>query len=296
MLGMTEQFGDAVHTAGAAALPADGLSARAGAVPAVRFFPGRPAVGIAATTVVTAWLVAVGALAVAVLSVRELDPTGLFAVALMGGSAQTARHARAHLRATRRVRDAVPPELLSRRWHGDLAAVSADEHRPLRPIGMARADAVRQTEALISPLLDIPSVRIFRGPRLGGPAASIDVAFAVTAGRLVLVVEPVAWPPGCYLMDATGQIRCDGRFIGQTAGTLVAGVTALRARLPHAHRVRALVAVLPIADGAFTLPVPTKDVAWTLARELPTTMRAELARRPRTVSRHIIAALARFDG
>lgn len=260
--------------------------------PPVRYLPGRPTVGLAVATVVTASLVAALALGAAVTSARDLDPAGLFAVVLMGGSAQTARHAYTRLRLARRVRCQVPARLLHRRWHGDLTAISTEEYRHLRPIGMARADAVRRTEDLLRPLIDIPSVRIFRGVRLiaagtGGPGA----AFAVTAGRIVLVVEPVAWPPGSYLMDATGQIRCDGRFIGQSAGPLAAGVAALRARLPRTHRVRALVAVLPIADGAFVLPVPTKEVAWTLARDLPITMHAELARRPRTVSRHIIAAL-----
>jgi hypothetical protein len=243
-------------------------------------------VGLAATTVVTAWLVTALAFGAAVTSALDLDPAGLLAVALMGGGAQTARHAWSRLRVARRVRGEVPARLLRRRWHGDLTAISADEHRALRPIGMARADAVRRTEDLLRPLTDIPSVRIFRGVR---PAAS--AAFAVTAGRLVLIVEPVAWPPGRYVMDATGQLRCDGRFIGQSAGPLAAGVTALRTRLPRTHRVRALVAVHPIADGAFVLPVPTKEMAWILARDLPTTMRTELARHPRTVSRHIIAAL-----
>lgn len=257
----------------------------------VRYLPGRPTVGLAATTVVTAWLVTAVAFGVAVLSVRDLDPGTLLAVALMGGSAQTARHARARLKAARKVRGEVPHRVLRQRWHGDLTTVSADEYGALRPIGMARADAVRRTEELISPLTDIPSVRIFRGVHLGGPDRTV-AAFAVTAGKLVLIVEPVAWPPGHYLIDATGQVRCDCRFIGQSAGPLAAGVAALRARLPRTHRVRALVAVLPIADGAFVLPVPTKEVAWTLARELPITMRTELARHPRTVSRHIIAALA----
>jgi hypothetical protein len=253
----------------------------------VRYVPGRPALGLAATTVVTAWVVAVVAFGVALVSARDLDPAGLLAVVLMGGSLRTARTARASLRSVRRVRGEVPARLLHRRWHGNLTTISADEYRALRPIGMARADAVLRTEDLLRPLTDIPSVRIFRGV----PALAA-AGFAVTAGRLVLVVEPVAWPPGRYLMDATGQIRCDSRFIGQCAGPLAATVAALRRGLPRTHRVRALVAVFPIADGAFSLPVATKDVAWTLARDLPITMRTELARHPRTVSRHIIAALA----
>jgi hypothetical protein len=264
--------------------------------PPVRYLPGRPAVGLAATTVVTAGLVALVALGTALFSVRDLDPLGLLAMAVLGGSAQTARRAWVRLRDARKVRGAVPARLLRRRWHGDLATAGADEYRALRPIGMARSDAVRRTEALLRPLTDIPSVRIFRGVHFtgAGPGHSL-AAFAVTAGRLVLVVEPVAWPPGRYLMDATGQVRCDGRFIGQSVGPLASGVAALRARLPRTHRVRALVVVLPIADGAVSLPVPTKDVAWTLARDLPITMRTELARHPRTVSRHIVAALA-LDG
>ncbi|WP_203927145.1 hypothetical protein [Virgisporangium ochraceum] len=274
--------------------------------PPVRYLPGRPAVGLAATTVVTAGLVALLALGATLLSVRDLDPLGLLAVAVLGGSAQTARRAWVRLRTARRVRDQVPARLLRQRWHGDPTAAGADEYRALRPIGMARSDVVRRTEDLLRPLTDIPSVRIFRGVQVGGatrPAGAGDgagrprilAAFAVTAGRLVLVVEPVAWPPGRYLMDATGQLRCDGRFIGQSAGPLVSGVAALRDRLPRTHRVRALVVVHPIADGAVSLPVPTKEVAWTLARDLPTTMRTELARHPRTVSRHTVATLA-VDG
>lgn len=264
----------------------------------VRYVPGRPTLGIAATTVVTAWAVALLAFVAAFLSLRDLDPAGLLALALLGGSVQIARTARASLRAARQVRGEVPARLLLRRWHGDLTAISDDGYRALRPIGITRAAAVLRTEELLRPLTDIPSVRIFRGvpgAAAAGFAASTEPAaagFAVTAGRLVLVVEPVAWPPGRYRMDATGQIRCDGRFIGQYAGPLATAVRDLRRRLPRTHRVRALVVVFPSADGAFTLPVPSKDVAWILARDLPITMRTELARRPRTVSRHIVAALA----
>jgi hypothetical protein len=274
--------------------------------PPVRYLPGRPAVGLAATAVVTAGLVALAALGAALLSVRDLDPVGLLAVAVLGGSARAARRAWVRLRVTRTVRTRVPARLLLRRWHGDHTVTGADEYRALRPIGMTRAEAVRRTEDLLRPLTDIPSVRIFRGVRAadgvraagatdGAAPGPTLAAFAVTAGRLVLVVEPVAWPPGRYLLDATGGIRCDGRFIGQSVGPLVSGVVALRARLPRTHRVRALVVVHPIADGAVGLPVPTKDVAWTLAPDLPTTMRTALARHPRTVSRHTVAALAPDD-
>jgi hypothetical protein len=101
----------------------------------------------------------------------------------------------------------------------------------------------------------------------------------------------VAWPPGRYRIDATGRVRCDGQYIGQTVRSLSAAVRAYRTLLPRRHQVRALVTVYRFTDDDYVLPSGTHDVGWVLADDLLREVKALLAPHLSTVSRHTVAAL-----
>ena len=104
-----------------------------------------------------------------------------------------------------------------------------------------------------------PGVRIFQGVR---PAAAEDlprIPHAISAGRRLILIESVAWPPGRYQARADDRIHCDGTYIGQSVlppgnekcqaiglafhvrspDRIRTGVTALRGRRPR-----------PLDDGA----------------------------------------------
>jgi hypothetical protein len=176
------------------------------------------------------------------------------------------------------------------RYHGDLGATSAEEHRALRPVGMTRADVVARTDALLTPLIERPGVRIFRSVRLARVSGTAS-AHAVSAGRTLVLIESVAWPSGRYAMDAAGELSCDGHMIGQSASPLAAAVTAFRDRLPRRHRVRALVAVHRTGFGRYTLPEGTRNLGWLMADHLAAALHDALPRRADQVSRQVLAAL-----
>jgi hypothetical protein len=256
---------------------------------AVRFRPGRLALALAIVGMTVAWLVVLGGL-VGVLGL--LDHPALPAptpLVLLCGAAAPAVWTTYKVVSFVRVRAKVPDPLLERRTYGDLTPVAVDDSRPLRPVGVAVADVVARTDALLERLTTIPSVRIFQGVRPRG--ATRPVAHAVSAGPLLILVESVAWPPGRYQMDATGRVRCDGQYIGQTTRLLSASVQACRALLPRSHQVSAFVVVHCTAPGSYTLPPESEELGWALADELPRELQARLARHPSTVSRHTIAAL-----
>jgi hypothetical protein len=193
----------------------------------------------------------------------------------------------------RRVRARVPAALLDQRRYGDLTPdQSADPPagtRSLRPIAVTAAEVAARTDHLLGELTANPSVRIFRAVRAAG--SPTPVTHAVSAGRLLILVESVAWPPGRYQMDATGRVRCDGRYIGQSTSTLVAAVHGVRRRLPRTHRVSALVVVHRTDSGGYALPPPTRYLSWTLADESVRELGDRLGRQPRAVSRHTVGTL-----
>lgn len=190
----------------------------------------------------------------------------------------------------RRLRDRAPMWLLRQRRYGDLSAVSADDGRPLRPIGLAIGDVAARTDALLATLTTIPSVRIFQGVWPEGEPRPVAM-HAVSAGKLVVLIESVAWPPGRYRMDATGQVRCDGQYIGQSTHALNAAARNCKLLLPRFHQVSALVVVHRTGAGDYDLPAPARDLAWVLADQLPDELATRLTRYASTVSRHTVAVL-----
>jgi hypothetical protein len=250
----------------------------------IRYLPGRATLAVTLAAGGVAWaLVVVGLL----LSHEPLDLAVPLAFAVL------ALVATRHYVALRRT-FTVDGFLLDRRTHGDLAAAD-DDHRALRPVGACCREVASRTDEVLAGLTDIPSVRIFRGIRPTGARRAV-AAHAVSAGRLLILVESVAWPPGGYAVDAAGRVCCGEHPIGQTTGPLVAAVRALRVVLPINHRVTAMVAVRRSGgDGHLRLPADTRLVSWVFADELALRLRARLSRYPRTVSRHTIAALTHLQ-
>ncbi|HZN77208.1 MAG TPA: hypothetical protein VFC00_36745 [Micromonosporaceae bacterium] len=257
---------------------------------AVRFAPGRLAVVLAVTGMTVAWLVALGGLVGLLGWLDHLGWPAPTPLVLLCGAAAPAVWATLKVVTFTRVRSQVPDPVLRQRWYGDLASVAADEDRSLRSVGVALTDVVARTDALLGRLIAIPSVRIFQGVRPRGATRPV-APHAVCAGRMLILVESVAWPPGRYRMDATGRVRCDGQYIGQSTRSLKTAIKDCRLLLPRNHQVSAFVVVHRTAHGSYTLPPETKELGWALADELPRELQARLARHPSTVSRHTIAAL-----
>jgi hypothetical protein len=257
----------------------------------VRYLPGRGALAFAlAVTFAAAWLIFAGLVGVAA-SLMRAEPLDVPALAILCGGLGSAQVGFERLADIRRIRARVRPAQLYRRRHGDLASTAAEEHRALRPIGVDRAEVVQRTDELLERLLDIPSVRLYRGVRLGGEREAV-AAHAVSAGRMLLFVESVAWPPGRYAMDATGRVRCDGLAIGQSAGPLVRAALAFGRLLPRNHRVRSVVVVYRSGAGRYSLPADSRDLCWVYAEDVAERLAALLVRHRRTVSRHAVAALS----
>jgi tetratricopeptide (TPR) repeat protein len=257
---------------------------------AVRYLPSRVAVGLRVTAMVGAWLATIGGFVGAAVVLAGVGWPALVSLLVLVGAAGPALCATRQVASLRRVLIQVPAPLLHQRLHGDLVAVGSDGCRPLRSVSAATSDVLGRTDELLARLISIPSVRIFRGVR---PAelAGLLVGHAISAGRRLVLVESVAWPPGEYRLDAAGLVRCDSRYIGQSAQPLAAAVRAYRRSLPRGHRVEAVVVVHQSGSGPYTLPASTPDLGWIFADELAGHLRALLTRQPGTVSRHVIAAL-----
>jgi hypothetical protein len=185
-----------------------------------------------------------------------------------------------------------PATVVPGRYHGSLDAITDSERRALRPIGTSAHEVAVRTGALLTDLLALPGVRIFQGVR---PAAAEDlprIPHAISAGRQLILVESVAWPPGQYAAKAAGRIHCDGTYIGQSVRPLINAVRHWRETLPPDHRVSALVVVHPATEGELTLPASTtRDVAWTCANDAVRTIRARLPRGRQAVSMRAVATL-----
>jgi hypothetical protein len=198
--------------------------------------------------------------------------------------------------ADRRITDpAAPATPPSHRFHGSLDAITDSERRALRSIGTTAYEVAARTSALLADLFTLPSVRIFQGVR--SPAADLPrIPHAISLGRWLVLVESVAWPPGQYVATATGRIHCDGVYIGQSAGPLIAAVRHWREALPPGHQVSALVVVHPVTAGDLTLPVTTPatvawNLAWSRAGDAIGDIRAHLPLGRQMVSMRALAAL-----
>jgi hypothetical protein len=179
----------------------------------------------------------------------------------------------------------------ARRWHGSLDTITDSERRGLRPIETTAREVAARTGVLLGELPAGPGVCIFQGVR---PAAAEDlprIPHAVSAGRQLVLVESVAWPPGRYHQEADGRIHCDGTYIGQSVLPLVNAIRYWRDALPRGHRVGALVVVYPTAEGDLALPAAVaEELAWTRACDAVRALRARLPR-GRPASARAVAAL-----
>ncbi len=184
--------------------------------------------------------------------------------------------------------DTVAPD----HWHGSLATITDSERRTLRPIGTTAYEVAARTGELLGALPAGPGIRIFQGVR---PAAAEDlprIPHAICAGRELILVESVAWPPGHYQVDPADRIHCDGMYTGQSVRPLVNAVRYWRAILPRGHRVSALVVVHPAGEGDPVLPAgTTAGLAWSGAGAATAAIRARLPRGRSPGSPRAVAAL-----
>ncbi|MFI5890229.1 hypothetical protein ACIA5D_08910 [Actinoplanes sp. NPDC051513] len=163
---------------------------------------------------------------------------------------------------------------MTHRLYGSIDRLTDCEQRPLRPIGMSVQEVAARTRDLLARLGEAPGVRVIAGLRLSTGVPPI--AFAVSAGHRVVLVEPVAWPAGAYSTTPQGGVLCDGTYIGQSVHPLLGAVRHLRRRL-HKREVAAIVVVHPSGAGTPALP-PTAPagLSW-----LP----------PEEVCRHLVGRL-----
>lgn len=180
---------------------------------------------------------------------------------------------------------------VSRRVHGTLDEVTDSERRALRPVGATAGEVAARTGALLAELLALPDVRLFQGVR---PAAGDlpPIPHVVCAGRRIILVESVAWPPGRYTAGGGGRIHCDGMYIGQSVRPLASAVRHWRGVLPRSHRVSALVVVHPAPGGDLTLPdCAPRGLHWARACEAVGHIRAALPAAGQATSVRALAAL-----
>lgn len=186
-----------------------------------------------------------------------------------------------------------PATLLFRRYHGSLDSITDSERRALRPIGTTAHEVATRTGVLLADLFAFPNVQIFQGIRpVAGDAPRIQ--HAISAGRRVMLIESVAWPPGRYVVAAeSGRIHCDGMYTGQSVRPLIAAVWQWREILPDDHRVSALVVVHPAAQGELILPAAAgPDLAWACGVDAVREIQARLRCGREEVSMTAVTALA----
>ncbi len=173
----------------------------------------------------------------------------------------------------------VPDPLQLRRIHGDLEWITDSERRPLRPIGTTAMDVALRTGVLLADLIALPRVRIFCG--VWSACARMPlITHAIAAGRSLVLVESVAWPPGRYSAETDGRVFCGDQYIGQSVGSLAAAVRHWRGVLPRDHRVAAMVVVHHTVDGEISLTATaSEDLSWTLARDAVRAIQRHLPRR-----------------
>lgn len=166
---------------------------------------------------------------------------------------------------------------MTHRLYGSLNNLTDSERRPLRPIGMTVHEVATRTGNLLAGLVNAPGVRLFAGVRVS--AQLPPITFAVSAGRRLLLVEPVAWPRGAYTTTPSGGVLCDGTYIGQSVHPLIGSVRRLRRVLRHG-RVAAVVVVFPTGGGTPSLPdTKSPELAWLSPGEVQSHIALGLRRR-----------------
>lgn len=168
---------------------------------------------------------------------------------------------------------------MSDRSYGSLDRITDTERRPLRSIGTTAHEVATHTGTLLNGLLRGSRVRMYRGVRPAG-GDEPPIPYALSAGRQVVLVESVAWPPGSYATAPGGEVMCDDIYIGQSVQPLVGAVRRLRRLLPRGHRVSAVVIVHPSIAGRLSLPAATGgEVTLVHAGEAVRVVGRRLARR-----------------
>lgn len=194
----------------------------------------------------------------------------------------------------------LPHPALSRpseeRFHGRLEVITDSEQRSLRSIATTAYEAASRTDRILVGLIAIPGLRIFRGvrtPALDQPL----IPHAVAAGRRLILIESVAWPPGRYELLADGRIWCDDTYIGQSATPFLAAVRQWRITVPLYHQVSAVIIVHGEADADISpMTAAHRDLAWVRAENAVLEVRRRLAPaletcRPETISPGLLEIL-----
>jgi hypothetical protein len=212
-------------------------------------------------------------------------------VVILGASVLFALAMTRRVAASRRLQSITPGSALEQRYFGNLNAITDSEQRPLRPIGSTAREVAARTGVLLTDLATDPSVRIFRGVRPADPSLPL-VPHAISAGRRLVLVESVAWPPGRYEAGPDGRILCDGIYIGQSVQALRTAARQWAGLLPRNHRVMAAVVVHRTAKGEITLPAGgPKDLTWVLADNAIAELWPCIAGGGRSVSRNAVVTL-----
>jgi len=258
---------------------------------ATRYGSERAASPGAMTALAVGWLIALASLIAAASVFTQLGWGRALRVAVLGASALFALALTRRVAASRWLHSITPGSALEQRYFGNLNTITDSEQRPLRPIGSTAREVAARTGVLLTDLAADPSVRIFHGVRPADPSLPL-VPHAVSAGRRLVLVESVAWPPGRYEAGADGRIRCDGVYIGQSVQPLRTAARQWAGLLPRNHRVMAAVVVHRTAKGEMTLPAGgPKDLTWVLADNAIAELRPCIAGGGRAVSRNAVAAL-----
>ena len=258
---------------------------------ATRYGSERAASTGAMTALAVGWLIALASLIAAASVFTEIGWSRTLRVAVLGASVPFALALTRRVAASRRLRSMTPGPALEQRYFGNLNAITDSEQRPLRPIGSTAREVAARTGVLLTDLAADPSVRIFHGVRPGDPSLPL-VPHAISAGRRLVLVESVAWPPGRYEADPDGRILCDGTYIGQSVQALRTVARQWAGLLPRNHRVMAAVVVHRTAKGEITLPAGRpKDLTWVLADNAIAELRPCIAGGGRAVSRNAVVTL-----
>jgi hypothetical protein len=236
------------------------------------------------------WLLVAFCLAAMISFGRDTRLAQAACIVILYTVSQGAIWATRQARASIRLRAMIPQSLLDRRLHGNLDAITDSAGKSLRSVGVGASAVAASTGSLLTKLIEMPQVYVFHG--IQATASRIPVAHAVAAGRTLILVESVAWPPGEYRTDADGRIRCDGRYIGQSVAPLIAAVRQWRTLLPHWHRVSALVVVHQSSQAGYSLPAANSlCLAWSRPESVVSDIRERLPSHPR-INANLLVSLA----
>ena len=180
----------------------------------------------------------------------------------------------------------------ARHYQGSLEFITDNEHRKLRPIGVTAREVATRTTALLTEVIRLPGVQVFLGSRPAGTDLP-PVSHTICAGRRLVLIESVAWPPGHYETTADGRVHCDGVYIGQSVSTLSATARTWQELLSRGHQVSSVVVVHPTSNGEVVLPqqMPAQP-SWVHPGEAVGRIMRFVHGRRQTISRNTIRALA----